>query len=250
METFAGLPAHPFFVHLPVVLLPLAALGIIALSVVPRWRRSFGVLVIGLLVAATASTWLARISGQRLVALTGGGPEAHAAWGSALAWVVTGFASVAGGWLLWARRGESFGRHVGAALSSVLALGTVVMAAYVGHSGAEATWGSVLGKSQVPTPTGSTEPASSSSSGAPETGQQGGFTLEQVAQHASPEDCWAIVGDQVYDLSAWGGEHPGGRRAISNLCGTDATADFQSKHGGQQIPRSALDRFRIGVLKR
>ena len=36
MKTFLGLPAHPLFVHLPAVLVPLATIGVIILAVRPR----------------------------------------------------------------------------------------------------------------------------------------------------------------------------------------------------------------------
>jgi uncharacterized membrane protein len=39
METVFGLPAHPLFVHLPVVAVPFAALAMVALAVWPAWRR-------------------------------------------------------------------------------------------------------------------------------------------------------------------------------------------------------------------
>ena len=35
-DLFAGLPLHPLAVHVPVVLLPLGALGLLVLIVVPR----------------------------------------------------------------------------------------------------------------------------------------------------------------------------------------------------------------------
>ena len=40
-----GLPAHPLLVHLPVVLVPLSAIGAILIAVRPSWRSRFGVLV-------------------------------------------------------------------------------------------------------------------------------------------------------------------------------------------------------------
>lgn len=40
-----GLPAHPLLVHVPVVLVPLAALGAVLIAVRPAWRNRFGVLV-------------------------------------------------------------------------------------------------------------------------------------------------------------------------------------------------------------
>ena len=40
METIDGLPAHPLFVHLPVVLIPLAFIGAILVLAVAKWRRA------------------------------------------------------------------------------------------------------------------------------------------------------------------------------------------------------------------
>jgi uncharacterized membrane protein len=64
---FAGLPAHPLFVHLPVVLLPLVAMGAIAMAVSPRVRDRIGWIVLGLAVVAGLSTQLAIGSGEALV---------------------------------------------------------------------------------------------------------------------------------------------------------------------------------------
>jgi hypothetical protein len=41
-DAIAGLPVHPLVVHFAVVLLPLAALGLIVLVIVPSWADRFG----------------------------------------------------------------------------------------------------------------------------------------------------------------------------------------------------------------
>ncbi|MGA0894883.1 MAG: DUF2231 domain-containing protein, partial [Ilumatobacteraceae bacterium] len=42
IEKIAGLPAHPLFAHLPVVMVPLAGLIAIAFAVRPVWLDRFG----------------------------------------------------------------------------------------------------------------------------------------------------------------------------------------------------------------
>lgn len=42
LKTFAGLPAHPLFVHLPVVLIPLAGVIAIVFAFRPAWLDRFG----------------------------------------------------------------------------------------------------------------------------------------------------------------------------------------------------------------
>lgn len=61
-----GLPAHPLFVHLPVVLVPLAALGAILIAARPAWRARFGVLVAGAAGVGLVGIQLAIGSGEEL----------------------------------------------------------------------------------------------------------------------------------------------------------------------------------------
>ena len=61
-----GLPAHPLFVHVPVVLIPLVAIGAIAMACSGWVRDRYGWLVLGLGVVAGVSTQLAIDSGQAL----------------------------------------------------------------------------------------------------------------------------------------------------------------------------------------
>ncbi|WP_204282235.1 cytochrome b5-like heme/steroid binding domain-containing protein [Serratia marcescens] len=35
------------------------------------------------------------------------------------------------------------------------------------------------------------------------------FTLEQVAEHHSPDDCWMAIHGKVYDLTPYVPNHPG-----------------------------------------
>lgn len=56
MDTISGIPSHPLFVHIPAVLLPLAALGVIVMMIRPAWHRRYrwAVLSIGILGAIGA----------------------------------------------------------------------------------------------------------------------------------------------------------------------------------------------------
>ena len=56
------------------------------------------------------------------------------------------------------------------------------------------------------------------------------LSAEAVAQHASANDCWVIVGDGVYDMTAFLDLHPGGQAVLAGAGGTDATALFMSLH--------------------
>jgi uncharacterized membrane protein len=61
-----GLPAHPLFVHIPVVLIPLTAIGAIAMACSAWVRDRFGWLVLAIAIVAGLSTQLAIESGKAL----------------------------------------------------------------------------------------------------------------------------------------------------------------------------------------
>ena len=63
---FGGLPAHPLFVHVPIVLLPLVAIGAVAMACSARVRERLGWTILGLAIVAGLSTQLAIGSGQAL----------------------------------------------------------------------------------------------------------------------------------------------------------------------------------------
>lgn len=61
-----GLPAHPLFVHLPVVLIPLAAIGATLITLRPAWRARFGALVVAGAGVGLVGIQLAIGSGEEL----------------------------------------------------------------------------------------------------------------------------------------------------------------------------------------
>ena len=74
------------------------------------------------------------------------------------------------------------------------------------------------------------------------------YTLADVALRSSAEECWVAIDGAVYDLTAWARSHPGGRAVILSLCGTDGTAEFLGKHGGQAKPSVTLDEYYLAPL--
>ena len=74
MLTVGGLPAHPLVVHAVVVLLPLAAVGTLAVAARPVWRRQLGVWVLLLAVVGVAAVPVATRTGAQLVRAIGDDP--------------------------------------------------------------------------------------------------------------------------------------------------------------------------------
>ncbi len=66
IQQLGGLPAHPLIVHLPVVLVPLAAVGALLMLVRPRWRHHLAIPTAVLATVAAIATQLAISSGEWL----------------------------------------------------------------------------------------------------------------------------------------------------------------------------------------
>jgi Kef-type K+ transport system membrane component KefB len=147
-DSFFGLPLHPLVVHATVVVVPAAAVAVLLAAVWPRFRRWAGWGPLALSVAAVVLAPLSTSTGETFQERFGGGNpaiEEHAELGDQLLWWVIGLAVLAAALFWWHRRttGER-SRAVGAAITVLpvlVALGTLVMVALIGHSGAQAAWG-------------------------------------------------------------------------------------------------------------
>lgn len=146
-ETVFGLPIHPLVVHAPVVLVPLTALGLVAIVVVPRWRRPYGPLLALGAVAAAASAFAARLTGEAFEeSLELGGPVAekvaiHENLGTTLPWFVLAQAVLTIALVLVDRRDAGRAVVLGVAVVAVIAAGVAtVQLVRTGHAGSEAVW--------------------------------------------------------------------------------------------------------------
>ena len=147
-----GLPAHPLVVHAAVVLLPLAAILTIVCAAMPRARRHYAPVALGLAVVATLAVGLAQGSGEELEEQVDETElvEEHTEHGElVLPWaiaVTVAAAAVAAVPLVERRRPTMPARTVTAvviAVSLVAGAGATWTVVDVGHSGAKATWDDV-----------------------------------------------------------------------------------------------------------
>jgi len=52
------------------------------------------------------------------------------------------------------------------------------------------------------------------------------FSAADVAAHKKADDLWIIVDGDVYDLTAFKEEHPGGVKILTRVGGKDASKQF------------------------
>ncbi len=266
-----GLPVHPLVVHAAVVLVPLTALGLLVMALWPRFSRSLGWLVaLGGLVAA-GSAAVAKVSGEALAERVGEPGFDHADLGEVMPILAAGLLVMVV--ILWLvdRSAPAEGRAprralriAVAVLAGLVAVANLVWIYRVGDSGAKSVWSARIGSA-------ASEGSASDSGGdqgegaggdADDSGGDQGegaggdaddsggatYTMAQVATRDSASDCWVAIDGNVYDLTSWVAQHPGGAAAITGLCGTDGTAAFQGQHSGQSGPERSLSSFLVGAL--
>lgn len=73
------------------------------------------------------------------------------------------------------------------------------------------------------------------------------ITRAEVAKHNTTNDCWVIIHDKVYDVTAFLDGHPGGGNVLLTYAGKDATLDFAILHRPGILERLG-DRMCIGKL--
>ncbi|KAF1997260.1 glycolate oxidase [Amniculicola lignicola CBS 123094] len=63
------------------------------------------------------------------------------------------------------------------------------------------------------------------------------ISVEDVERHSKPESCWLVVNTQVWDLTEFAPNHPGGPEVIYRYAGHDATTEYTAIH----VPSLLLD---------
>ncbi len=157
METVFNLPAHVFFVHAPLVLVPLVAVGCIVLAVRPRWQERANPWLLGAAVVAFGTVLAATQSGEAFDRALRRNPNfdvsvrRHADLADTtqvITFVMVALLAVAVGSVWWSRRSErpvspAVLRGLSAAAALVGVLATIWMVR-TGHEGAHLVWQGVL----------------------------------------------------------------------------------------------------------
>ena len=169
-STFAGLPAHPLFVHVPIILIPLCALGLVAYLLLPSHRASWAAPLAVITVVNAIFTVLSAGAGEKLYDQLPASDHAsatlrhHVELGDQTRIIVLGFTAVALIYLVldWNHRRRPGGpgsRRRMRPLAPLLALGVLavllggvatVWDVRTGHAGAKSAWGDVASAPVTP----------------------------------------------------------------------------------------------------
>lgn len=75
-------------------------------------------------------------------------------------------------------------------------------------------------------------------------GHDAKISREELQKHNSADDCWLLLHGEVYDLTKFSKNHPGGAYIIQKYAGKDATDSFQVFHPREKL--NTFKQFRVG----
>ena len=246
MDLITGLPIHPLINHGVAVLVPLAAIGALLVIFIPKLRLNYSPLVLVTVLLATVSAFVATQSGEALAERVGL-PNAHATQGERLSYVVLAFAILFTIWFALEKsdrlreRVANLGKRALKVVIPITAISSFILTILVGHSGAEATWKDRIDQTQA-TALEETGPKPINPAGTIN------LSNSEIKTHNLKSDCWSIVNGNVYNLTTYVQNHPGGASVIANICGKDGTNAFTNQHNTQGKPNSVLSGFLLGSV--
>lgn len=76
-------------------------------------------------------------------------------------------------------------------------------------------------------------------------------SMQELARHGAPADCWMAIEGKVYDFTGYVSKHPTPPHVITEWCGKEATEAFNTKGYGRPHSRTAsamLAQYLVGDL--
>jgi cytochrome b involved in lipid metabolism len=249
LDLISGLPIHPLINHAVAVLVPLAAIGALLVIFIPKLRGGYSPLVVAALFMSTISAFIATQSGEALAERVGL-PNSHATQGERLSFFVSAFFVLFSIWFVLERSDRvkisisSLLKRILKVVIPITAVASFALTIIVGHSGAEATWKERIAQSEA----GVLEDLLPNASSNPNTDGSIALSVAEIKTHDNKSDCWSIVNGNVYNLTSYVQNHPGGAAVIANICGKDGTKAFTNQHNTQGKPNNVLSSFLLGPL--
>ncbi|KAI1099413.1 FMN-dependent dehydrogenase-domain-containing protein [Jackrogersella minutella] len=74
------------------------------------------------------------------------------------------------------------------------------------------------------------------------------ISAEEVVKHTTPESCWVVLYGNVYDVTEFLPEHPGGSKIILQLAGRDATEEYDPIHPPGTLEENLKPEAKLGKI--
>jgi len=73
------------------------------------------------------------------------------------------------------------------------------------------------------------------------------YSLKEVEGHKDKKSCWIVISDNVYDVTKFLEEHPGGEEVLLEQAGKDATENFEDV-GHSSDARTMMKDYLVGEI--
>lgn len=73
------------------------------------------------------------------------------------------------------------------------------------------------------------------------------YSLAEIAQHNSNQSTWIVIHNNIYDVTKFLNEHPGGEEVLLEQAGKDASESFEDV-GHSTDAREMMKRYKIGEV--
>ncbi len=71
-----------------------------------------------------------------------------------------------------------------------------------------------------------------------------------MAKHNTEEDLWIVIHDNVYDVTKYQTEHPGGPIVLGQKAGRSATVSFDQAVHSQNAIGTVMPKYKIGIINK
>ncbi|GAA5950115.1 hypothetical protein JCM3765_004201 [Sporobolomyces pararoseus] len=73
------------------------------------------------------------------------------------------------------------------------------------------------------------------------------ISATEVEKHKSADSAWVIIEGNVYDVTEFLEDHPGGKKVLLNACGQDSTEKFWQFHSKKILEKVAKQYLKAPV---
>ncbi|GBN86441.1 Cytochrome b5 [Araneus ventricosus] len=72
------------------------------------------------------------------------------------------------------------------------------------------------------------------------------YTFEEIAKHSASESAWIVIENEVYDVTKFLEEHPGGPEILLEWAGQEDATDAFEDAGHSSDAREQMKAYKIG----
>jgi cytochrome b involved in lipid metabolism len=73
------------------------------------------------------------------------------------------------------------------------------------------------------------------------------YSRNEVANHATADDCWMVYKNKVYDVTKFINQHPAGANYLTDYAGADTSVEFDQA-GHSEAASKWMEEWKIGKV--